>query len=226
MRKSFHLLIWLLVFLAFLPGGAYAGSIDWQIIWQENGNLQEEVRISGRTVLPRDSNWERSQEGSQQILRREVNSWSSYKQLEDRLPLEARQSNYILYKQTEVEISIPEAEGLFQQLNGLNGFNLTIKVPGIISGSSADRIDESLATWILPNSEEFLEKTTIIKVITVDGLLLGIVILLLGLLIIVIKFLKRLKNVEQIIEEEYSLEKTKFNAQKEGDENNRIPNKS
>ncbi len=216
MRKSFCLIVMCLLVMAFLPKGALASGTEWQIICKENGSLQEVVRISGRDIFPGDTNWQQSQEGHQQIFYREVQNWETYQELKDKLPITVRQKNYIVYKKTELKISNQPVGGLFEQLDGLPGFNLHIEVPGFIMGSSADRTDVSLATWVMSDSAELLKETMIIKIINIDGLLLGIGIFIMGLLIIVKKFMNQIKKVEEIIEEEYSLEKVE-NADKKGE---------
>ncbi len=195
-----------LVFLVVLPRVVVASDVEWQLLWQENGILQEEVKITGRDIVPRDHDWNISREGNRYLLTREVKNWSSYQESQDRLPIKIRQSNYIVFKQTEIDIS-EDAGGLFAQLNDLNGFHLTMVVPGIITGRYGDRISESSSNWAFSSNAELLNEKRILKFITVDGLLLGIGILFLGLLVIVIKFMKHLKKVDRIIEEEYSLTK-------------------
>ena len=215
MSKHFRLcIIMALVFLVILPRVVVASDVEWQIRWQEDGILQEEVKITGRDIVPRDHDWNIRTEGNRYILQREVKNWSSYRESQDRLPLQIRQSNYIVFKQTEIDIS-DEAGGLFAQLNGLNGFHLTMDVPGIIIGSYGDRLSETSSNWVFSSSAELFKETRLLRFITVDGLLLGIVIFFLGLLVIVIQFLRRMKKVERIIEEEYSLTNPKPTGRQE-----------
>jgi len=207
-----------LIFIGTLTNGASASDIQWQIRWMDNGTLQEQVRVLEPDIIPEDSSWQRSKEGDQFVLRREVKNWSSYQELQYRLPLQVKQKNYIVFKQVEVGIDNGQSKELFQQLKGSKSLDLTLYVPGIIIGNSADNADESNATWAFSDSAELLQETSLLKVITVDGLILGIEILVAGLLIILIKFFRRLKKVDQIIEEEYSLTKINPSDQKEGEQ--------
>jgi len=219
MRKHFLPIIMLtLIFIGTLTNGASASDIQWQIRWMDNGTLQEQVRVLEPDIIPEDSSWQRSKEGDQFVLRREVKNWSSYQELQYRLPLQVKQKNYIVFKQVEVGIDNGQSKELFQQLKGSKSLDLTLYVPGIIIGNSADNADESNATWAFSDSAELLQETSLLKVITVDGLILGIEILVAGLLIILIKFFRRLKKVDQIIEEEYSLTKINPSDQKEGEQ--------
>ena len=217
-RKHFYpiLILVVLVWQMIGPRIAIAGDIDWQIHWQDNGILQEEIQISGRDIIPADSNWQVSQEGDRYILRREVENWLSYAAMQDRMPLLVQSSNYLLYKKTDIKTGSGASPGLFQQLDNSDKVNLKVSVPGFIIGGSGERINESSARWIF-NHDELLQNKKIMTVITIDGLLLGIIILFLGLIYVVMKFRKHLKKAEQIIEEEYSLTKIKPDEQKEGE---------
>lgn len=194
-----------LIFLMILPRLTAASDVNWQIIWQEDGRLQEEVKITGRDIVPIDQDWNIRHEGDQYILSREVGNWSSYQQSKDKLPLQLKQSNYIVFKQTKLDIS-DYTEGLFSQLNSLNGFHLTMTVPGFIFGRYGERIDEFSSSWLFANSTELIPGNKILEFVTIDGLLSGIVIFSVGLFAVVINFVRRLKKADQIIEEEFSIE--------------------
>jgi hypothetical protein len=205
MRKYFYPIIFLaLVFLISFPKLVSASDIDWKLQWQDNGIIHEEVRMLNQEIKLGDSSWQRSQEGDYYIFQRDTENWSKYQDLPDKLPLQANQSNYFVFKKTEIKFNGQNNE-IFKQLVRSNTFVLTISVPGIIIGSSADQVKESVATWELSKNIELFQQKSLIKYITVDGLILGIEILLLGLLIIIIKFIRHLKKVEKIIEEEYSI---------------------
>ncbi len=196
-----------LSFLMMLTQVAAASEADWQLIWQESGTLQEEVKVTGRDIVPLDPDWQIRQDGDQYILSREVANWTIYQNSQDRLPLQMTESNYLLLKQTKIDIGT-SGTGLFSQLNDLNGFQLTMVVPGFIMGKDGERLNASSATWLFSNSLAMLNENRMLKFITIDGLLSGIAVFSLGLLVIVIKFRKHLKNAERIIEEEYSAKKS------------------
>jgi len=201
--------IFALILMTILPGVAIAGDASWQILWRDDGSLQEEVRISGHDIVLEDTNWQESREGDQYIFHREVKNWSAYQELKDRLPIEVGQKNYIIFKRWEINISNMHAEGLFGQLSQNDTMHLTLIVPGIITSSTANLVEESRASWVYTGGEQLKRQTELIKFIAADGLLLGIEILLLGSLGIVIQFVLRLRKVNRIIEEEYGEGKTK-----------------
>jgi hypothetical protein len=201
-----------------LPRVVVASDVDWRIHWQEDGILHEEVKIMGPDIVASDHDWDIRREGNQNLLQREV-KWSSYQESQDRLPLQIKQNNYIVFKLTQIDIS-GNAGGMYSHLIGLDGFELTIVTPGIIiSTYGGNQINESSSKWVFSNSTELLEENRVLKFIMIDGFLLGIVILFFGLLVIVIKFIRHLKNAERIIEEEYSLSNIKPMCIEEKDAN-------
>jgi len=196
-------IIFALILMIILPGVATASDASWQLHWRDDGSLQEEVRISDHDIVPEDTNWQRNREGDQYIFQREVKNWSIYQELKDRLPVEVQQNNYIIFKQAEIKTSGLQVGGLFGELSPTDNLHLTLIVPGIITGSSANLVEESRASWVFIGGEQLVQQTGLIKFVTVDGLLLGIGILFLGLLGVVVHFVIRLKRVNRIIEEEY-----------------------
>lgn len=199
------------------PPVAAAADIEWQLRWLDNNIVQEEIQSSGRNFIITDPNWQVSQEEDKYILRREINNWQSYEEMTDRLPLQVQQRNYGLYKKTEIKLDSEAAAGLFQQLSNEDNLILTITVPGFITGGSGERIDEASVRWIFLNHTELIKNQEMMTVITADGLLVSIGIFLLGIVFIAIKFIARLKKVEQIIAEEYSLTKNKADELKESE---------
>lgn len=210
--KKYFCAISILVVLA-LPlicsRAAAAADIEWQLHWLDNNKVQEEIQTSAQNLITTDTNWSVSQEGDKHILRREVDNWQSYEAMTDKLPLQVQQKNYYLYKKTEIKPNSETATGLFQQISNEDNLILTITVPGFIMGGSGARIGESGAQWILPNHAQLPQSQAMMTVITMDGLLLGVVIVLLGMLFVAIRFFVRLRRVERIIESEYSVKRIK-----------------
>jgi len=215
MKKHFCAISILVVLALALiwPRVAAAADVEWQLRWLDNNMVQEEIQTSAQKFITTDHNWKVSQEGDKYILRREVDNWQSYAAMKDGLPLQVQQRNYMLYKRTDIKPDSGSIAGLFQQLSDEDKLILTISVPGFIIGGSGERIGESSARWTFPNHAELLQHQEIMTVITADGLLLGIVIVLLGIFFVAIKFFIRLRKVERIIESEYSLTRNKEDDQ-------------
>lgn len=217
--KKYFCAISILVVLALpliWPRAAAAADIEWQLHWLDNNKVQEEIQTSAQNFITTDTNWNVSQEGDKHILRREVDNWQSYEAMTDKLPLQVQQKNYLLYKKTEIKPNSEAATGLFQQLSNEDNLILTITVPGFIMGGSGEKIGESSAQWIFPNHADLLQRQEIMTVITMDGLLLGVVVVLLGMLFVAIRFFIGLRKVERIIASEYAL--TKINEDNDDQE--------
>lgn len=211
MRKRIHatLILSFVLMQMILPlRSAVAGSIDWQLRWQDNGKLQEEIHSSGSTLTTADNNWNISTEEDRFTLVREVENWGSYETMQDKLPLRAITKNYLVFKKVDIITDPENAGGLFQQINDAEQINLSITVPGFIFGGSGEKIDESSAKWTI-SSTELLQHQQLMTVIIVNGLLLGIGILITGLLIVAGIFLRYLRKANRFIEEEYALTKIK-----------------
>jgi hypothetical protein len=211
MRKRFYatMILSLLLMQIILPlRSAAAGSMEWQLRWQNDGTLQEEIHISGPNLMPADSNWNTIPEGDRYTLSRAVKNWGSYEQMQDKLPVQVQTKNYFIFKKVEIITDPESASGLFQFINDADKINLSITVPGFIIGSSGEKIGESTAKWTV-NHAELLQNQKLMTVITVNGLLLGIGILIAGLLIVAGIFFRYLRKANRIIEEEYALAKIK-----------------
>ncbi|MEA4926145.1 MAG: hypothetical protein VB084_12650 [Syntrophomonadaceae bacterium] len=211
MRKRFYaitILSFLLLQIMLPLPTAAADTVEWQLRWQDNGVLQEEIHISGPNPTLADNNWNVSQEGDRFTLRREVEDWASYEKMRDKLPLQVQIKDYFVFKKVEIKSASETSSGLFQTIDDADQINLGITVPGFIISGSGQKIDESSARWMVNHSELSHDQRLMI-VITVNGLLLGIVILMVGLLFVAGIFIRYLRKANRIIEEEYSLTKIK-----------------
>lgn len=193
----------LLLSILIMPGSVLAADIVWQLQWQDNGTLQEEVQIQGRQITDVDPSWKVRQEGEILILSREVADWSSYQTLPDSLPLEVKQRNYLVGRLLDINIAPPPSGNLWEQLQGLAGFHFNLSVPGYIKAAATQQWTESQATWELPDARIWMQPGSLARVITVDGFLLAVVIILLAVLGIGLAFRRQMKKADQIIYEEY-----------------------
>lgn len=216
MRKHLPEIILGLLFLVFLTPVARAGEAEWQIRWQEDGSLQETVSVSGQLVENADSTWQKTSPGDRQVFSRTIKNWQEYNNLKDKLPVKANQSNYIVCTITEIKPDPQAAEGtLYADLSGKQPMNLQIEVPGMIRDSSADQTVQNSAIWQIEKPGTAFSPAFTLKAITLDGWMLGISILTLGVIIMFIFFVGRMRRVDRIIAETYSLD----NINIEDDEN-------
>lgn len=190
------------------PGYAAASEIKWQLIWSEDGHLYEIVQVPGNLEdIPAMANWNLVRDGELSKYSREISDWQTYQTQKDKLPLKVEQKNYFYYQKTSLMSDKEYGSDWFDQLNRENSLELTIKVPGLIFASNADEQSSPTAVWHFSQGTDLYDKDQLMNVIHIDGLLLGITIVGLGLVIGGSIFLRRLTKVDQIIAEEYGLPK-------------------
>lgn len=207
MRKHLPEVILGLLFLLILTPVARAGEAEWQINWDENGGLQEIVTVTGQPIEYHDSAWQETKKDKMQVFSRTVKDWQAYNHLADKLPVNVNQQNYIFCTVTRIK---PEAsfaqESLYNNLSGVEILQIKIEVPGSIRAASAQQIVDHTAIWHIKNPGQPFSPNFALKTITFDGWMLGISILSLGVIIMFILFAIRMRKVNKIITETYSLD--------------------
>jgi hypothetical protein len=203
MKKYFPvvLIIILGLFIAVLPGQA-SDEATWNLKWNNDGSLDETVTVFDHNIVIEADNWETSRSDQALTLSRHVDNWQDYLNLEDGLPLVLVEKNYGLVKTSTLTMKDASPGSLYEQFGAIDGARLSIEVPGIISETSAQEKIESTAVWELGSAGAITLKASIF-----DGVVLGIIFFALCAIIIFFVFLRRIKRVNQLIAEEYSLEK-------------------
>lgn len=207
MRKDVPIVILSLFLLLFCSSQAQASQAEWQINWQENGVLQETVTVTDLTIQPSDPGWQQSTSGNQTSFTRTVNSWAEYNQLQDKLPLTTADKNYIILNATQLSASDQVAAGtLYAGLSGVDSMKLTINVSGMILDSSVEPADKQRVEWAVNNPGQPFANSFSLQVLNLDGLMLGITILSLGVIGLFFFFIGRMRKVNRLIDETYSLD--------------------
>lgn len=207
MRKHLPILILSMFLLLFSNNAAMASEAEWQIIWQDDGSLQEKVTVYGQ-VMPNSYNgWQMDIAGEPVIFTRTIKNWGEYNRLQDKLPLKVEEKNYVFCTISKLTPANQLPAGtLYEGLSGIDRMNLKISVPGMIMDSSVEPGDQKIVTWPINNPGHSFNKGFSLKAITLDGLMLGITILTLGVFCLFIFFLGRMRRVNRLIEETYSLD--------------------
>lgn len=179
------------------------GETTWNIKWNTNNSLDETVTVQGHNVVIQDNEWKTSRSDQGLILTRHINDWQEYSKLGDGLPLQLTQKDFLLIKLSSLNMKEQVSPGsLYEQFTDFDGARLSIEVPGIIRESSAQEKVESTAIWTLSTAGAIT-----LNAIVFDGVLLGIAFFALCSIIIFIIFLNRIRRVNQLIVQEYSLER-------------------
>lgn len=207
MRKHIPAVVLSLFMCLLFSQAALASGTDWQIKWQENGSLQEKVNVTGQELHNVDAGWQMSSTGNKVILNRDINNWEAYNSLTDKLPLQAKVKNYLCCNIITLT-ALPEVQKntLYSSLDPNQTIRLEMNVPGIILDSSAVGRDNKTVYWVIKNPGEKLGQKFIFRAIMIDGFGLGITILILGVIFLTIFFIARMRKVNRIIDETYSLD--------------------
>lgn len=206
MRKYWLSLACLMMVLGWTSPCMAVSPIKWQLEWMEAGELREEVRIPVNiTETPVDKAWNRIQDDDEWVYQRTVQGWSNYQSHPDGLPLIIRENKNILYSLTEIQTDPHPPINWFQEIAGPNELQLIIEVPGLILTSTADQRNDLFSSWTLSRGTDLSRGGVILKVIRIDGLVMGIGIVTIGLILAVFTFYRRVRKAEQIIAETYAI---------------------
>jgi len=193
--------------LVFSSNAVLAGEAQWQINWQEDGSLQEKVTVYGQVMPDSYNDWQKDISGEPVIFTRTIKNWDEYNNLQDKLPLQIEEKDYVFIKSSKLTaVQQITAGTLYANLSGLDSMNLVIDVPGMITDSSVKPSDKHTVSWSIDNPGQTFNKDFSLKTITLDGFMLGISILTLGVIGLFIFFLGRMRSVNRLIDETYSLD--------------------
>lgn len=220
-------LLWAAIILCPLYGQAgNNNAVQWEIKAYDDHTIKETVTINNNETNINTFAWEKNVNGDKTILTRTVDDWAAYNTLTDKLPVKAQTKNFFLWHKTTLLVTADEAPAgsIFSQLKGMQGIRIVISMPGYISASSGNRVNEMSTVWEMDSMEALPEGEVMLQAVTFEGFLIGITGFLLGLIIIGIVYMRRMKKVEQLMEAEYSLENIELeqlqDKDKDQDDNN------
>ena len=209
----------LALFLCLFFSPVALAAANWQVDWKENGALQEKVVVSGQDLNNVESSWQRTASGNEIVFNRSVENWEAYNKLTDKLPVQASVKN-LFFCNIITLTALPEIEtnSLYSSLDQSQTLRLEMNVPGIILDSSTSQRNENIVYWDIKNPGNSFDQGFTFQAIMVDGLGLGITILLIGAVILGIIFAARMRKVNRIIDETYSLDNIVIDNEEEEDQ--------
>jgi hypothetical protein len=216
MKKHIPTVLLTLFLCLFFSPTALAAA-NWQIDWQENGALQEKVVVSGQDLNNVDSSWQKNASSNEIVLSRSVESWEAYNKIADKLPVQAMVRN-LFFCNIITLTALPEIQNntLYSSLDQSQTLRLEMNVPGIILDSSTAQKEKDMVYWEIKNPGNGFGQDFVFQTIMVDGLGLGITILVIGAIILGIFFVARMRKVSRIIDETYSLDNIVIEDEEEG----------
>jgi len=203
MKKCFPVLLLVIGFLFVTCNSVQAEpQATWHIEWNRDNSLNETVIIQGHNVVIEDSEWNISRSGQKLTLTRSSKDWHEYSKFNDRVPFRVKEKNFLLVKFSNLTVDKAINSSLYEQFKNLEGARLSIDVPGIIQETSAPLRDESSVNWTLDDNQ-----VVSLAIIAFDGVITGIVFFILGFILVFLVYLRRVKKVDQLIAEKYSLQR-------------------
>ena len=200
--------VFLALFLCLFFSPVALAAANWQVDWKENGALQEKVVVSGQDLNNVDSSWQRTATGNEIVFNRSVENWEAYNKLTDKLPVQATVKN-LFFCNIITLTALPQIQNnntLYSSFDQSQTLRLEMNVPGIILDSSTSQRNGNIVYWDIKNPGNSFDQGFTFQTIMVDGLGLGITILLIGAVILGIIFAARMRKVNRIIDETYSLD--------------------
>ncbi|HHW62157.1 MAG TPA: hypothetical protein GX404_09660 [Syntrophomonadaceae bacterium] len=189
-----------------LPRSACAADAVWLWEWKETGVIVEKVQIPATLNLSMDG-WEADKKGDTITYTRQVPDWHVYQQLPHHLPLTIKEDKKFLSSKVEIGVVQASPDNLFRQLVENQGLDFSIIVPGNISQHSADQASENQLWWKNLNKNKGLpDDVPLLASSIIDGMTLGITIIALGALMVLFYFINRMRKVDELIADVYSLE--------------------
>lgn len=210
-------MLFFIIFITIPP--AAAKTTTWELNWNDNNNLEEKVVIPTGSVALEPEDWQCASIDEGTVFKRSVKDWESYNQLNDKLPVEVTVRDFLLFKVIyfDPQEFTPEPDTV-AGLVGDEAVDLSISIPGLIRAGSADKVKQVTAVWHLKNLNELSGRGKMLRVDTFDGFLLGLAIIILGILIIGLVFMSRIRKTHKLIEAEYSLENLTLPTEEQSEE--------
>ncbi|MDD2509583.1 MAG: hypothetical protein PHP26_05160 [Syntrophomonas sp.] len=204
MKKFLPLILSLLFIIMFCPQPVQAANVYWQIDLRDDGSIYESLTLDQPLNLDTQE-WKQIEGGKEYKLERKLDSWQAYQALSQSLPIKAEVKNYVVFQRTSLFLE-KESAGFLQEVAALNEGQLRIRIPGAIGENSADEVKDMTASWELKRLVVMEDGHKLLTATILDGFMLAVVLFGMGFLIIIIWFISRMKRVNDLIQERYSLE--------------------
>ncbi|MGE5389908.1 MAG: hypothetical protein ACM3PE_02480 [Deltaproteobacteria bacterium] len=209
MRKNFPILLLLVAIILFTSAGPLtaAQAPAWQLTVRDDGTIAERVTLAAGSEL-KSTEWQITSADGQLTAERTTKNWPAYMKLKDRLPLQFEKKNYILWQDIDIKKnSAITLQGLAATVLADNNSKISLRVPGVVNQSAGTQLAEDQAELTGSVIGQLGDGASLLQATTFNGLMLGIILFVLGFLVVVIVFMNRIRKVNRMIEEEYSLEK-------------------
>ena len=149
MKKYFPIVCLILFSVLIFCPAAVADQVEWRLIWNEDGTIQEQITVDKKDNIAAGYTWTFATEQGQKIISRDIENWQVYNSLADRLPVKAEVKNYLIFKTIALTKNETVSNSLYSYLTNDSSGKLYIHLPGIIRESSALEINSDSAGLLL-----------------------------------------------------------------------------
>ncbi len=212
MSKCWKIIILAIAMSFLVQSPAIAETFEWTLQVEENGSIHEVVNTDVDLSGEDHRTWQKNMGEEGITYDRVITNWEEYSQIGDGLPIAASQHNYLLWNTITLQYDKNAYQTLFDGIIHNAQGKIIISVPGIIKSTTAEELDdlkrEPVAAWnVISRSEEspLGDNPVILEAIVFNGLLIGIIIIFIGGIGISIWYIRFVKRINKIIEEEYSI---------------------
>lgn len=218
MKRYGFVLTLLLIISCMLTPTALAAGNQWSLAWSYDGSMKETLTVPGELpekipeidTITSKGGWTRTEEDGRAVYSREFSSWTQYSSAVDSLPVTVSRIDYIVWTMVEIKPA-PDRIGenaLMQVLEQSEDVEITITMPAPIKNSSSRIVDENSIQFVMASFEDpSFASRSLLYSSWFQWFEMGIAVLILGTLGIILALLIRMRGVDRLIDEEYSLER-------------------
>ncbi len=182
-----------------------ADTTQWQIEWDEDFAIVETVHTYDQGLVTKLVDAGFSRGGDEDSYYRQVQDWESYNNLAAKFPILSKTRNFIILSVTTINLDKNHKTNILQNHKGAVDFEFSTL--GIFLKNSGQKIGESTYQWRLgTDGQRDLAKPYFTKCVTFNGFVLGLSIFLIGVTCISIFYSRKVRYINRLITEEYSIE--------------------
>ncbi len=201
--QKVSLLVFMLVLVLVVP--VQADTTKWQINWDQDLTIVETVSTADEGLVDNLLAAGFTQNGPKNTYNRKIQDWTTYNELPAKFPILAQTKDFIIFSTTTFYTDKNLDTNILHNFNQALDFELITL--GIYYKNSGEKIADSTYSWQLGSDWlDNLPKAYLTKCLTFNGLAVGLLLFLISALCIGILYVKKVRQTDQLIIEEYSIE--------------------
>lgn len=206
MKKVKRSLLWFLTLtFFFVCCGEVQADTTWQIKCNEDSTIVETVITDNRELSDILTSNDFAPGPEEGYYSRKLEDWQTFNKLDRKFPIMADTKNFLIFSLTTIYIDNNSDTNILRDWDEPIKFRYSAW--GFNIKNTGQKVADSTTEWILtPGRADSFPQPYLTKTIFFNGFILAVFITLVGLICIGMFFLKTIKRVNNLIEEEYSIE--------------------